>query len=124
MKKVMIFDDDTEIFTILDYIVQDNGWQLQCRSNCDNLLEEVRAAKPDLILMDNRIPETGGIAATQTLKKEEDLKHIPVIYFSATNNIEKLAEQAGADSFIAKPFDLDDLEKAIKNYLEQSRSVL
>ena len=120
----MIFDDDTEIFTILDYIVQDNGWQLQCRINCDNLLEEVRVVKPDLILMDNRIPETGGIVATQALKKEEDLKDIPVIYFSATNNIEKLAAQAGADSFIAKPFDLDDLERVIKSYLEQSRSIL
>lgn len=81
---------------------------------------EVRTIKPDVILMDNWIPQTGGIAATQTIKKEEDLKNIPVIYFSANNDIEVLAREAGADTYIAKPFDLDDLEALIKNTMERS----
>jgi CheY-like chemotaxis protein len=122
MKKVMIFDDDVEIFSILNYIVEDNGWQLQCRENCDNLIQEVREMMPDLILMDNWIPQTGGVAATQTLKKEEDLKNIPVIYFSANNDIALLARQAGADTYIAKPFDLDDLESLMKNTIQKSYS--
>ena len=117
----MIFDDDIEIFSILKYLVEDNGWQLQCRENCNNLVQEVRNIRPDVILMDNWIPETGGIAATQTLKREDDLKHIPVIYFSANNNIEELAREAGADTFIAKPFDLDELEEMIKKQLNKSK---
>lgn len=116
----MVFDDDVEIFSILNYIVEDNGWQLQCMENCNNLVQEVRNIKPDLILMDDWIPQTGGVSATQTLKKEEDLKNIPVIYFSANNDIEILARQAGADTYIAKPFDLDDLEALIKNTIQKS----
>ena len=116
----MIFDDDVEIFSILNYLVEDNGWELQCRENCNNLLQEVRNINPDLILMDNWIPQTGGIVATQTLKNEDDLKDIPVIYFSANNNIEELAQQAGADTFVAKPFDLDDLEQVIRTYLRRN----
>jgi two-component system cell cycle response regulator DivK len=123
MKKVLVFDDDTEIFSILTYIMEENGWSLHSQTNCNKLIEVVREISPDVILMDNWIPETGGMIATQTLKKQEDLKHIPVIYFSANNDIEALAQQAGADSFIPKPFDIDDLEKTVRGYLEKPNAI-
>lgn len=116
----MVFDDDVEMFSILNYLVEDNGWELQCRENCNDLVKEVRNTNPDLILMDNWIPQTGGIVATQMLKKEDDLKDIPVIYFSANNNIEELSREAGADTYLAKPFDLDDLEEIIRRYLKKA----
>src|SRR5690606_4505806 len=118
-KRILIFDDDVELISILEYITNENGWQLFSQTNCDDLLKQTRAVKPDVILMDNWLPGIGGIRATQTLKKEDDLKHIPVIYFSANNNIESLAANAGADTFIAKPFELDELEKVIRQYLSE-----
>lgn len=68
---------------------------------------------PDVILMDNWIPDDGGIVATQKLKSDEVLKEIPVIYFSANSEIELLANKAGAEAYLPKPFDLDDLEQII-----------
>jgi CheY-like chemotaxis protein len=65
--------------------------------------------RPQLIMMDNWIPSIGGIRATQLLKANEEVKNIPVIYISANNDVKALSEKAGADSFIAKPFDLDEL---------------
>jgi two-component system cell cycle response regulator DivK len=67
--------------------------------------------------MDNWIPDDGGIIATQTLKKHEQLKHIPVVYFSANSDIQLLAEHAGAESYLAKPFDLEELEQVINTVL-------
>jgi two-component system cell cycle response regulator DivK len=68
---------------------------------------------PAVILMDNWIPDEGGIIATQRIKSNEILKDIPVIYFSANSDIESLTRSAGADAYLAKPFDLEDLERVI-----------
>ena len=72
---------------------------------------------PDVILMDNWIPDTGGIIATQALKNNDALKSIPVVYFSANSDIQLLAKQAGAEAYIAKPFDLEDMERIIDGVL-------
>ncbi|MBM6691417.1 response regulator, partial [Fusobacterium mortiferum] len=61
----------------------------------------------------NWIPDAGGIIATQTLKKDEKLKNIPVVYFSANSDIQLLAGHAGAETYLAKPFDLEELERVI-----------
>ncbi|MNL16619.1 DNA-binding response regulator CreB [compost metagenome] len=72
--------------------------------------------------MDNWIPEIGGIKATQLVKQHPDFKHIPVIYVSANNDIHLLAEEAGADSYLEKPFNLDDLESAVNTMLMRSKN--
>jgi CheY-like chemotaxis protein len=61
--------------------------------------------------MDNWIPTIGGVMATQLLKKDEQLKKIPVIYISANNDVKALSEKAGADAFVAKPFDFTHLQQ-------------
>jgi two-component system cell cycle response regulator DivK len=63
--------------------------------------------------MDNWIPEEGGILATQKIKNTPGISDLPIIYFSANSDIRLLAEQAGADHYLAKPFDLDDLLKIV-----------
>lgn len=108
-RKVMIFDDDEDILSICSYVLEEKGWQVHTFPNCCEVVEQVTAIRPDVILMDNWIPEEGGIVATQLLKQSEELRSIPVIYFSANSDIEKLSEQAGAEAYLAKPFDLDDL---------------
>ena len=120
MKRILIFDDDADILDILKYLLADNGWDVHTRSNCNDLLEAVEACEPDIILKDNWIPDMGGIVATQTLKNNERYRGIPVIYFSANNNIELLADEAGADAWLAKPFDLNDLEIMLESYKQRS----
>jgi len=112
-KKVLIFDDDEDILAICTYILEEQGWEVSTFSNCNNIIEKVESIMPEVILMDNWIPDSGGIIATQLIKKQDRLKHIPVVYFSANNDIKSLAQQAGADSFLAKPFDLEELENIV-----------
>ena len=80
-------------------------------------IEAAKQLQPDVILMDNWIPDAGGIIATQTLKKTDELRNIPVIYFSANSDIQLLASNAGAESYLAKPFDLHQLEQVINKVL-------
>ena len=116
-KKIIIFDDDEDILSICSYILEEQGWEVHTYTDCNNIVEKVSAILPDVILMDNWIPDAGGINATQTLKKNEELKGIPVVYFSANSDIQLLADHAGAESYLAKPFNLEDLEKVINSVL-------
>ncbi|GAA4337520.1 hypothetical protein GCM10023149_47000 [Mucilaginibacter gynuensis] len=118
-KKIIIFDDDEDILAICNYVLEENGWDITTYNNCNNIVEKVAATMPDVILMDNWIPDAGGIKATQTLKATEELKNIPVVYFSANSDIQKLAETAGAETWLAKPFDLGDLERIITSVIKQ-----
>jgi DNA-binding NtrC family response regulator len=116
-KKIIIFDDDEDILSICSYILTQQGWDVVTYTDCNDITERVSSVQPAVILMDNWIPDAGGIIATQTLKNTDSLKHIPVIYFSANSDIQLLASHAGAETYLAKPFDLDDLEKVINKVL-------
>ncbi len=112
----MIFDDDKDILSICTFIFKRLGWEVSSSLNCNDIIAKVRTEKPDVILMDNWIPEDGGIAATRRLKDTEDLRQIPVIYFSANRDVESLASEAGADTYIKKPFDLKEFEQVVTRY--------
>lgn len=116
-KKIIIFDDDEDILSICSYILEEQGWEVYTFTNCNDIVERVSTILPGVILMDNWIPDDGGIMATQTLKKNEQLKNIPVIYFSANSDIQLLADHAGAESYLAKPFDLEELDRVISTVL-------
>ncbi|MGV3686512.1 MAG: response regulator [Daejeonella sp.] len=112
-KRILICDDDEDILSICTYILEESGWNVHTRNHCKNIVETVEEIMPDIILMDNWIPDMGGIKATQAIKAAPALKHIPIIYFSANNDVKALARVAGADDFLAKPFDIEELEKIV-----------
>ena len=116
-KKIVIFDDDEDILSICSFILEEQGWTVYAFTDCNHIADKVSPILPDVILMDNWIPDDGGIIATQTLKNNEALKNIPVIYFSANSDIEILANHAGAQTYLAKPFDLEELERVIKTVM-------
>ena len=121
-KKIVIFDDDEDILSICSYILEEQGWKVQVFTDCNDIAAKVSGIMPDVILMDNWIPDDGGIIATQILKKSESLKNIPVIYFSANSDIELLAKHAGAETYLAKPFDLEELDRVINTVLVKSEN--
>ncbi|MBE9586680.1 response regulator [Mucilaginibacter sp. JRF] len=111
VKKILIFDDDEDIVSICTFILEEDGWEVLAYEDCNYLSERIISFAPNVILMDNWIPEEGGITATRQIKANSSLAHIPVIYFSANSNIETLAANAGADLILSKPFDLDQLRQ-------------
>ena len=123
MKRVLICDDDLDILDILDYALRDSGWEVIKSYTVDNIIDKIESSQPSVIIMDNWIPDVGGIEATRTIKRHPVFREIPVIYLTANNDIESLAERAGADWALPKPFDLDNLTKLVeKAYSQKSHS--
>ncbi len=116
-KTILIFDDDVNILELCSIILTECGYEVATSETSHDIIERVTETQPDAILMDNWIPEIGGIEATRILKKNPNFNHIPVIYFSANNDIKSLAERAGADAHLAKPFDLEELENLVKSLI-------
>ena len=116
-KKVLVFDDDKDILEICRIILEEAGYEIDTSDNARDIEKKVSKFMPDLILMDNWLPDLGGIVATQTIKNNRKFKQIPVIYFSANTDIAILATQAGADGYLAKPFDITELEEIVKKHL-------
>lgn len=118
-RRILICDDDEDILSICTYILEEKDWEVHTRNNCKNIVETVQEIMPDIILMDNWIPDIGGIKATQAIKSTPALSQIPIVYFSANNDVKALARVAGADDFLAKPFDIEELEKIVASVLEK-----
>jgi CheY-like chemotaxis protein len=111
--KILIFDDEHDILEVTELAL---GRYYEVKG-CDNVEEPVTLAKsfkPSLILMDIWIPDIGGEEATRRLKDNDETKDIPVVMFSANQEIQDIADRAGADGFIKKPFNL----KALKEYID------
>ncbi|CAN5297079.1 N/A [soil metagenome] len=113
MKKILVYDDDIDILRLCAIVLKLKGFDVLCIDNCKELVTDVESYKPDVILMDNWLPDIGGVKAIQLLKSIEHLKQIPVVFFSANSQVAELAKEARADYMLAKPFELDDLEKII-----------
>jgi DNA-binding response OmpR family regulator len=66
--KIIIFDDDEDILSICTYILREHGWDVLTYTDANEVVERVSSFQPAIIFMDNWIPDSGGIIATQTLK--------------------------------------------------------
>ncbi|HMR17757.1 MAG TPA: response regulator [Sphingobacterium sp.] len=112
-KSILVFDDDKAILDIFSLVLEASGYQVAISSTSHDIIEKVEEVTPDVIIMDNWIPDIGGVEATRLLKSHPQFKHIPVIYCSANNDVESLASLAGAETYLPKPFDLNDLERKV-----------
>ena len=118
-KKIFIFDDNAELLELCTIILEDIGYQIKTSRTSNNIVQQVLEYIPDIIFMDNWLPDISGVEATKKLKANKDLHHIPVIYFSANSNVKELAKEAGAYDYLSKPFDISTLEDIVKKYAEK-----
>ncbi len=112
-KKVFIFDDNEELLELCTLILEDLGCEIKTSMVSDNPDMQVKEFSPDIIFMDNWLPNISGVEATKIIKANKEVSHIPVVYISANNNVEDLAREAGADDYLAKPFDISALEEMV-----------
>src|SRR5437762_149149 len=98
-KKVLICDDDVEILEVCSLILRKKDFDVHTLTNCESIFILLKDFKPDVILMDLWIPEMGGEAATVKLKSESHTKQLPVVLFSAHNELESICHKINADGF-------------------------
>lgn len=114
---VLIYDDDIEILKVCKVILELQDYRVETLLSCENVIADIDVIKPDIVLMDLWIPKTGGENAVKIMRENSLTKHIPVILFSANDQIEKISKRVSANGFLKKPFDLVALRQIIKNIL-------
>ncbi|AZI21393.1 response regulator [Chryseobacterium taklimakanense] len=119
-KKVFIFDDNRDILELCSDILEDLGCEVKTSPTTNHIENQVTEYMPDLIFMDNWLPDISGIEATKLIKANKDIAHIPVIYFTANSNIQMLSAEAGADDYLEKPFDISTFEDIVRKYLDKN----
>lgn len=116
-KCILIYDDDKEILMLCKMILQKQNYRVESRITCDNIVDDIKEVEPDVILMDLWIPKCGGEKAVNDIHENPASKNIPVLLFSANDEIEKISERAEANGYIKKPFDIATFKKTIERWI-------
>ena len=109
--KILIVDDVVSNVLLLKILLTNEKFQV-CTANCGNMcIEQARSEKPDLILLDVMMPDISGFDTAVILKKDPELKDIPIIFLTALNSPADLVKgfQVGANDFLSKPFNKEEL---------------
>jgi DNA-binding response OmpR family regulator len=117
-KKILICDDDEGILEMLEMILEDTGYDIVPERNSLNIYNLINQEHPDLLLLDLWMPVLSGDQVLRTLKTNPDTSKLPVIIISASTEGKHIAREAGADEFIAKPFDVNQLIIKVKEILD------
>ncbi len=115
-KRILIADDDPGIIDVLILFLEEMGYEVEATDAIESL-QTFQNGLPQLLLLDIWLSGWSGKDICQTLKSQKETKHLPVILFSANRDAEAISREAGADDFIAKPFELDELLLKLGRYL-------
>ena len=113
--RILVIEDNPDIKDVLDYILQDEGHEAVPCSDGSSLAE-LDQIKPDLILMDELLLGVRGSDLVKKLKSNKSTGKIPVVLISAVPHLKNLAEKCGADAYLEKPFNIDNLTNILKRY--------
>jgi len=119
---LLLVEDNDEIAEFVTDILRPD-WQIQRASNGREGIEAALADGPDLVISDVLMPELDGYELCRQLKSNPITNHIPILLLTAKSSIESRVEglSAGADDYLAKPFQIDELRWRVRNRLEQQR---
>ena len=115
-KKILVTDDDDGVQDIFKLIFEKAGYEVEIHGEAISILEN-KYESPDLFLLDRQLSGYDGLELCTFLKDQPATKNIPVIIVSATPGIWILANEAGADDFIEKPFDMKSLLEKVKKWI-------
>ena len=123
--KVLIVEDNELNMKLFDDLLSARGYQTFKTRDGSRVLELARQHKPNLILMDIQLPEVSGLEVTRQLKKEDNLKHIPVVAVTAfaMKGDEEKIRQSGCEDYISKPISITEFIKVVQKYLDHTALV-
>ncbi len=120
-KKVLVVDDDPNVGLLISAVLKKYNYSVTTLYNGDEVLAFLRDNKPDLILLDLRMPGIDGYALCKRIRETPDTRNIPVIILSGVSEVDAKVTsiEMGADDFITKPFDVRELRARINRILKR-----
>jgi DNA-binding response OmpR family regulator len=123
-KKLLVVDDEPKIRMLLKEFLSEM-FDVELASNGKEALVLAKSLKPNVILMDIMMPELDGISTVQKLRMDDHTRHIPVLMLTAANTSQERirAFNFGADDFISKPFEVEELISRINSKLNRAKEL-
>lgn len=116
-KKILIVDDDESILDAVSLVLEEEGYDVSVTIKGDEIFEKLEIFKPDAILLDVLMSGKDGREICKKLKKDDKTKGIPIIMISAHPSAKESTLSCGANAFLAKPFDTQELIDMVDRFL-------
>ncbi len=117
MAKIVLIDDDETIAEAVSVALETQSHTVRCVTDPSRALSVIKRMQPDLLFVDLFMTGQSGNIFIQELKKAKIVGDAPIILFSAHPNVASLSKEAGADGFLAKPFDIETLFTCVAQHL-------
>ncbi len=116
---ILVAEDERDIRDLIVFTLQIAGFRVVDVPNGEEAVKKAKEIRPDLILMDVRMPKMTGFEACRALKQEEKTKNIPVVFLSAKGQEAEISTglDLGAEDYFLKPFAPDDLSRRVNKIL-------
>ena len=120
MKKILIVDDEQDIVESLKFVLETSDFKCYTADNGEDGLRLAKEIVPDLMILDVMMPKINGYKISRLLKYDAKYKNIPILMVTARSQEEDklIGEETGADEYITKPFELDEVVKKVEQYLK------
>jgi len=118
-KKILIVDDEPNIVTALEYLLQRHGYEVLLAVDGEAALKQVGEHRPDLVLLDVMLSLKSGYEVCRRIREHADWKHVKIVMLSAKGREAEVSKglSLGADSYVTKPFSNKDLVAKIDQLL-------
>ncbi len=119
MKTVALIEDDADLFSLLKYNIEKEGFRFIGSQTGKDALELCRRERPDVIILDIMLPDSDGIEICRGVRSSADLAHVPVIFLTARGSESDriLRLELGANDYMLKPFSVRELIARLRNQL-------
>lgn len=123
MAKILIAEDERDIRDLIAFTLRFAGHEVVQAANGEEAYHLALQEKPQLVLMDVRMPKMTGYEACKAMKANDEIKHIPVVFLSAKGQEAEVQTglEVGASDYILKPFAPDQLSKRVEEILARGQ---
>jgi DNA-binding response OmpR family regulator len=118
--KILMIDDDIDLLEITQSLLIKKGYEVAINNCWEDALQTIESFEPQLILLDVFLNGVDGLDVCKQLKSMPHTKYIPVIILSAYPRVAESVYEYGADDFIAKPFEVNELISKVHSVLSQA----
>ena len=119
-KKILVVDDEKDITETLSFMLKATGYDVLTANDGEEGLKCAKEENPDLIILDVMMPKINGYKIARLLKYDNKYKHIPIVMVTARgqDSDKLIGEETGANEYITKPFEFEEVLKSVRKYLE------
>ncbi len=121
MTKILVAEDERDIRELISFTLRFAGFEIETAANGVQAVEKAAQVKPDLILLDVRMPKMTGYEVCRVLRTMPEMRKIPIVFLSAKGQESEINEglDTGATEYILKPFAPDELIQQVKRILAE-----